>query len=295
MKTKLCYFSLFGIMTCFLFCCSENDGLPKGYEETFETYHEELAEGRVKYLQLCGLFKIPDSPVSFGKNAMNNFQLAIQDIPDTLGILIPSDSLFHFIPNTEIEVGDSKLSSGDTLKFSRDQNGNGERVYHDRINWQVITRANSPYLRVWDEENPMVERFNGYETYDLNANYILDAQFEYYSDSKVEKVDTQLGPQAETSFIGRVLFEFLGKTYSLDVGNNGFTMVHDLTSGDETYGGGRYIYIDLPGENGSVTLDFNRLYNPPCSFSQFTTCLYPPAQNRLDFEILAGEKIRRIP
>jgi uncharacterized protein (DUF1684 family) len=40
-----------------------------------------------------------------------------------------------------------------------------------------------------------------------------------------------------------------------------------------------------------VTLDFNYLYNPPCAFSDFTTCLYPPRQNNLTFIILAGERI----
>ena len=68
-------------------------------------------------------------------------------------------------------------------------------------------------------------------------------------------------------------------------------MVHDQTSGDVTYGGGRYIYLDLPEKDGPVTIDFNKLYNPPCSFSKYTTCLYPPQQNRLPFEILAGETI----
>ena len=68
-------------------------------------------------------------------------------------------------------------------------------------------------------------------------------------------------------------------------------MVSDKTTGDETYGGGRYIYLDLPETDGLVTLDFNYLYNPPCAFSDFTTCLYPPRQNNLTFIILAGERI----
>ena len=68
-------------------------------------------------------------------------------------------------------------------------------------------------------------------------------------------------------------------------------MVSDETSGNETYGGGRYIYLDLPETDGSITLDLNYLYNPPCAFSEFTTCLYPPRQNNLPFKILAGEKL----
>ena len=37
-------------------------------------------------------------------------------------------------------------------------------------------------------------------------------------------------------------------------------MVSDATTGDSTYGGGRYVYLDLPESNGTITIDFNRLY-----------------------------------
>ena len=69
----------------------------------------------------------------------------------------------------------------------------------------------------------------------------------------------------------------------------GWIMVADATSGNSTYGSGRYMYIDLPEKNGKIQLDFNYLYNPPCSYSEFTTCLLPPLQNRLPFPIEAGE------
>jgi hypothetical protein len=68
-------------------------------------------------------------------------------------------------------------------------------------------------------------------------------------------------------------------------------MVGDLTSGETTYGGGRYIYLDLPERDGPVTLDFNYLFNPPCAYSEFTTCLFPPRQNQLAFKIKAGELV----
>jgi len=82
-----------------------------------------------------------------------------------------------------------------------------------------------------------------------------------------------------------------GEKHSLDVGSGGFIMVGDQTSGETTYGGGRYLNSDISKGNGKVTIDFNYLYNPPCAFSEFTTCLYPPRQNQLAFEIKAGERI----
>ena len=98
-----------------------------------------------------------------------------------------------------------------------------------------------------------------------------------------------MGVNDVANFIGKVQFQYYGTFYTLDVGEQGWIMVGDATSGNTTYGGGRYMYIDLPETNGKVTLDFNYLYNPPCRYSEYTTCLFPPRQNVLPIAIEAGE------
>ncbi|MGA9643689.1 MAG: DUF1684 domain-containing protein, partial [Terriglobales bacterium] len=61
-----------------------------------------------------------------------------------------------------------------------------------------------------------------------------------------------------------------------------------------TYGAGRFLYTSLPDHGvdhpGDLWLDFNRLVNPPCSFTPYATCPLPPPQNRLSVAIPAGEK-----
>lgn len=52
----------------------------------------------------------------------------------------------------------------------------------------------------------------------------------------------------------------------------------------------RYMFTELPNAEKKVILDFNRAYNPPCCFTHFATCPVPHPDNRLDFEIHAGEK-----
>ena len=66
-------------------------------------------------------------------------------------------------------------------------------------------------------------------------------------------------------------------------------MFADATSGHETYGAGRFLYIPLPA-NGTVVLDFNKAFNPPCALNDFATCPLPPFQNRLKLKVEAGEK-----
>ena len=70
-----------------------------------------------------------------------------------------------------------------------------------------------------------------------------------------------------------------------------FLPFNDLTNGEGTYGGGRYLDLrigDIQGDK--VVLDFNKAYNPYCAYADGYACPIPPALNRLDIAIPAGEK-----
>jgi uncharacterized protein (DUF1684 family) len=67
-------------------------------------------------------------------------------------------------------------------------------------------------------------------------------------------------------------------------------MIFDETSGDSTYGSGRYIDVPRPDKQGLTYIDFNKAYNPPCAWTEFATCTFPHAANRLPLRIEAGEK-----
>ena len=69
-----------------------------------------------------------------------------------------------------------------------------------------------------------------------------------------------------------------------------FVPFADLTSGHETYGGGRYIELDRT-PTGFYDLDFNRAYHPYCLYSPTFECPVPPKENRLPVAIHAGEKL----
>jgi len=103
-----------------------------------------------------------------------------------------------------------------------------------------------------------------------------------------------LGQLIDTPTPGSIEFMKDGKVYTLDVlegTDQMFIIVGDFTNQSETYQAGRYIYVDYPVEGSEYTIiDFNKIYNPPCSYSLFTTCQLPPIQNRLELSIKAGEK-----
>ena len=64
----------------------------------------------------------------------------------------------------------------------------------------------------------------------------------------------------------------------------------DGTSAGETYGAGRYLDVaKIPGNN-TITLDFNKAYNPYCAYGDGFSCPFPPPENLLRPAIRAGEK-----
>lgn len=70
-----------------------------------------------------------------------------------------------------------------------------------------------------------------------------------------------------------------------------FLPFKDATSGQGTYGGGRYLDLRTGDiQNGHVVLDFNRAYNPYCAFKEGYPCPIPPKNNVLSVPIEAGEK-----
>jgi uncharacterized protein (DUF1684 family) len=79
-------------------------------------------------------------------------------------------------------------------------------------------------------------------------------------------------------------------------GGGVFVPFRDATSGDETYGAGRYILdtvkgADLGAAGSRLILDFNFAYQPSCSYDPRWTCPLAPAANRLEVEIKAGERL----
>lgn len=70
-----------------------------------------------------------------------------------------------------------------------------------------------------------------------------------------------------------------------------FVPFTDLTTGDESYGSGRYLEFYMADiQNNKLMLDFNKAYNPYCAYSPGYKCPVPPRENSLTVAIKAGEK-----
>jgi uncharacterized protein (DUF1684 family) len=102
-----------------------------------------------------------------------------------------------------------------------------------------------------------------------------------------------LGMESPEEIQGALVFKIKDKEYRLlPLGDkNLFVIFGDETNGTETYGGGRFLSVAEPDQQGRTIIDFNKAYNPPCVFSEYATCPLPPRENQLELRVTAGEKM----
>jgi uncharacterized protein (DUF1684 family) len=108
----------------------------------------------------------------------------------------------------------------------------------------------------------------------------------------LESVETSDGSTSELVRAGHLCFRVGDRDASLlgyEQGHSLFIPFRDRTSGNETYGAGRYVEAEPLGA-GRYLLDFNRAYNPYCAYNENWSCPLPPRENWLDVEIRAGEQ-----
>jgi uncharacterized protein (DUF1684 family) len=157
----------------------------------------------------------------------------------------------------------------------------------------VIQREDKVGVRFRNLKAKTLLEFKGIERFPVDAKWLVKAKV-IPRDQNPLMIMNVLGQNTAQKHGGQLEFDIEGKTYRLDAIDEGgkklLVTFADATSGETTYGSGRFLYIDKPDANGYTYIDFNNAYNPPCAFTEFATCPLPPPQNRLNISISAGEK-----
>jgi uncharacterized protein len=133
----------------------------------------------------------------------------------------------------------------------------------------------------------------------IDPSYSVPAVLKPASDSTELEMPTSTGTQRKMRRVGTLEFTVKGQALRLtafvEVGAKDldrlFVPFTDLTTGTETYAGGRYLDLDRT-PMGIYALDFNKAYQPYCYYNPTYECPYPPAENRLKIPIRAGEKLK---
>jgi uncharacterized protein len=148
---------------------------------------------------------------------------------------------------------------------------------------------------------PAAERavFQPLPYYPIDEQYRVPAALRVARGDEIIEMSTSTGKPRRMRRIGTLAFTLKGQPLTLtafaEADDNTlrrlFVPFGDLTSGTETYQGGRYLDLDLKGSS-VYDLDFNRAYHPYCVFNPQYECPVPPRENRLKVPILAGERMR---
>ena len=157
--------------------------------------------------------------------------------------------------------------------------------------------ATDSFMRT-SEESPFrttEDIYHGLSYFDPDPAYRVNADFNPISNGRIRKLPMSDGKEEMYQEYGFADFKLNGRAHRLLVLQsagglkNIFIPFADSTSGEDTYGAGRYLEVPEIG-NGKILLDFNYAYNPYCAYSATYSCPLPPAENYIAISILAGEK-----
>ncbi|MFZ0453216.1 MAG: DUF1684 domain-containing protein [Ignavibacteriaceae bacterium] len=141
--------------------------------------------------------------------------------------------------------------------------------------------------------------FQNLKYYDVNPDYVFKSKLYEFKNKDTVKIFGTKGEERKAVRLGYVKINFKQGEKDVNVykstSKNGETYYSiwftDLTTGDETYGVGRYLDFDFnPDSNFIYTIDFNLAYSPYCSYSAKYSCAIPTKEDHIDVAIKAGEK-----
>lgn len=205
-----------------------------------------------------------------------------------LGFIINSGLVLTLCVCTLCGCSESGRSDGALSSLQQDP------ILQERLTKDKIFKSEQ------DSPIPSSERsgFQGLSYYPINPKLRFSAKLNRYAGPKQIRLGTNTGEIRSGLRYGYFDFEVENRACRLNVykledaadgGVSLFIPFRDATSGEESYGAGRYIDL-IENTVGIYDLDFNRAYNPFCAYNNRFSCPLPPSENMLEVPILAGEK-----
>jgi uncharacterized protein (DUF1684 family) len=266
-------------------------------------YREEIERWRAKreerlkadggWLTVTGLFWLQEGANPVG-SAPGSAVLLPPAAPPRAGVF----ALRQGTVTLSLEPGVTATVQGQALTtraLKGDGAGAPDVVSLGRLTLQVIERGRRVGIRLKDMDSAARREFTGLDWFPVDEAYRVTARFVPYASPRPLAVPNVLGEIEEMASPGYAEFTLQGKSLRLEPvleapeAEELFFIFRDQTGGKETYPAGRFLYAPLPSA-GTLVIDFNKAYNPPCAFTRFATCPLPPKSNRLEVRVAAGEK-----
>jgi len=267
----------------------------RAYLQSYDKWKAELVgDLKQNWLTLAGLFWLKPGQNSFGSDAGN--AIVFPKGPAHAGVfeLQGADVTVKFSPDTHATIDGKPVT---TAKLQPDTSGKPTVVELGSLRMKAIVRGQRIGIRLYDVDSDQAKNYRGPVFFPLDLSYRVTATWVPSEGKKTVDVPNVLGDVTPTPVAGTVVFKINGQEVQLtDLGGDpakGLSFVfNDQTGKTDTYPGGRFLETD-PVVNGTVVIDFNRAYNPPCAVTPYATCPLAPKENRLAVAVPAGEKYDR--
>ena len=286
---------IFSILLVTISCSQRKSDLLR--EEYLVAYNEwknnriNSLKGSDGWLNLAGLFWLKEGENRFGSESSNDIVFP-PVAPCKIGMIIMKEDRIRFIADQDAVV----THEGELIRemdLLTDVSGNPTILRMDSLAWFIIKRGNRYGIRLRDYNHPNIKKLDSIPCFPPDLAWKVTATFTPFPQPLTIDVPNVIGLVEESPVPGVLTF-LIGeqelKLYPMGDPDHLFLVFGDKTSGLETYGGGRFLSLDTPDEEGNYSIDFNRAYNPPCAFTPFATCPLPPKENILPIRIAAGEK-----
>ena len=252
------------------------------------------------WLTLIGLEWLQPGVNSFGAAADCRIKIRAH-APEHFGLLTVSGKTVQLLAPAGGFPADFQLDG----KPAREGTLSAEDAKPSTLTWHgltmvVLPRGGRYALRIKDADSPTRTAFRGLHWYSPDPSFRVTAKWIPYPTPRTEKIPTIINTTLDMPAPGIAEFTLNGKILRLEPVIEGgerdklFFILRDLTSRTTTYEAARFLHTGLPSGGidhpGTLTLDFNQLYNPPCAYTPYATCPLPPEQNRLPIAIEAGEQ-----
>lgn len=270
---------------------------PAGWEDDVREWRENRARGLASdngWLTLVGLFWLDEERAyTIGSGADAEFKLPAGSAPEAIGTFVREGTVVRFeaAPGAGATVNDTALAAT-VLRSDREEKPDVVRA--GRVSMTVIDRDGRLGVRAKDPDNETRTKFAGLDYFPIDPAYRVVARLDRFETPREITIPTATGIDSKMEAPGLLRFRLGGTEHAIlgfgaSDAESLFVIFRDKTSAESTYGAGRY--LDATREaDGTYVLDFNRAYNPPCAFTSFATCPYPPPENVLRVPVEAGEK-----
>ncbi len=178
----------------------------------------------------------------------------------------------------------------------------GQNIWIDQLQHyrdSIDSEFSDPERSILPEE--FVNGFEGIDYFEADESWNVPVKVKKIKKGKVFKMATSTDRVPEYRPYAKIIFKKDGGKYSLTVYQSLdlmkrqgyedylFLPFTDLTSGEESYGGGRYLELRI-ADLSRARVDFNYAFNPYCTYNHNYSCPIPPIENHLEIKVNAGAK-----